>query len=66
MPPVVVRTNATSSPCALWLNASVSLTDSKCAAVQHKVCKLIIASSEPPADHAEKPTKSLVSGRIAD
>lgn len=33
-PPVVVRANATSSPCALWLSASVSLTDYKCPAAQ--------------------------------
>ncbi len=36
MPPVVVRMHATSSPCALWLNASVSLTDYKCPAAQQK------------------------------
>lgn len=65
--PVVIRSNATSSPCALQLSAPVSLVDHKCPAPEQQgVCELISAPSESPADHVEKRTKSLISGRASE
>ena len=57
MAPVVVRMNDTSSPCALWLNASVSLTDYKCPAAQQRCTSSSVCHLSPTEFDPEKPHK---------
>jgi hypothetical protein len=63
MAPVVVRMNDTSSPCALWLNASVSLTDYKCPAVQQRCASSSVCHLSPTEFDPEELTRSPVSGQ---